>query len=298
MSNTRKSSAGKIKIDSFDDLFGGSKEQELFSEKIVMASLNELYPFQNHPFRVIDDEKMEELAESIREYGILTPGIARPRTEGGYELIAGHRRKRGLELVGLLELPIIVRNYSDDEAIIMMVDSNIQREDILPSEKARAYKMKCEAMKHQGSKMEKHTYDKVGETARDNGKMVQRYIRLVELIPELLLMVDEKKLGFISAVELSYLKKEEQQWLYEKMMEWNVVPNGTQAITLKKYSGSGELNRGLIEVILCEKKEKMAKVTLKSDRIKQYFTEEYSKEEIEEVIYELLEKWKQEGGQR
>ena len=298
MSNIRKSSAGKIKIDSFDDLFGGSQEQEVSTERIVMASLNELYPFQNHPFRVIDDEKMEELAESIREYGILTPGIARPRTEGGYELIAGHRRKRGLELVGLLELPIIVRNYSDDEAIIMMVDSNIQREDILPSEKARAYKMKCEAMKHQGSKMEKHTYDKVGETARDNGKMVQRYIRLVELIPELLLMVDEKKLGFISAVELSYLKKEEQQWLYEKMMEWNVVPNGTQAITLKKYRGSGELNRGLIEVILCEKKEKMAKVTLKSDRIKQYFTEEYSKEEIEEVIYELLEKWKQEGGQR
>ena len=297
-SNVRKSSASKIKLDTYDDLFGNNPVINSSLEQIISVPLADLYTFKDHPFRVVDDEKMEETTESIKKYGVLVPGIARPRVGGGYEIIAGHRRKRGSERAGKLEMPVIVRNYTDDEAPIIMVDSNIQREDILPSEKAKAYKMKCEAMKHQGSKMEKHTYDKVGETARDNGKMVQRYIRLVELIPELLLMVDEKRLGFISAVELSYLKKEEQQWLYEKMMEWNVVPNGTQAITLKKYSGSGELNRGLIEVILCEKKEKMAKVTLKSDRIKQYFTEEYSKEEIEEVIYELLEKWKQEGGQR
>lgn len=230
--------------------------------------------------------------------GVLMPGIARPRAEGGYELIAGHRRKRGSELAGRSEMPIIVRNYTDDEATIIMVDSNIQREDILPSEKAKAYKMKFEAMKHQGSKAEKNTYDEVGEAAGDNGKMVQRYIRLAELIPELLNMVDEKKLGFISGVDISYLSVEEQTLLYKKIMELNVVPNGTQAATLKKYSLSGELNAGVIDLLLLEEKPKAKKVTLKADRIKEYFTAEYSNDEIEEVIYELLEKWKQEGGRR
>lgn len=294
----RKRNNKEIQLTSYDDLLGINSEESEDTEKIIIAPLTELYTFKDHPFRVVDDEKMEETTESIRQYGVLMPGIARPRAEGGYELIAGHRRKRGSELAGRSEMPIIVRNYTDDEATIIMVDSNIQREDILPSEKAKAYKMKFEAMKHQGSKAEKNTYDEVGEAAGDNGKMVQRYIRLAELIPELLNMVDEKKLGFISGVDISYLSAEEQTLLYKKIMELNVVPNGTQAATLKKYSLSGELNAGVIDLLLSEEKPKAKKVTLKADRIKEYFTAEYSNDEIEEVIYELLEKWKQEGGRR
>ena len=294
----RKRNNKEIQLTSYDDLLGISNEESEDTEKIIIAPLTELYTFKDHPFRVVDDEKMEETTESIRQYGVLMPGIARPRAEGGYELIAGHRRKRGSELAGRSEMPIIVRNYTDDEATNIMVDSNIQREDILPSEKAKAYKMKFEAMKHQGSKAEKNTYDEVGEAAGDNGKMVQRYIRLAELIPELLNMVDEKKLGFISGVDISYLSVEEQTLLYKKIMELNVVPNGTQAATLKKYSLSGELNAGVIDLLLSEEKPKAKKVTLKADRIKEYFTAEYSNDEIEEVIYELLEKWKQEGGRR
>ena len=297
-SNARKSSASKIKLDTYDDLFGNDTAESSSLEQIISVPLADLHTFKDHPFRVVDDEKMEETTESIRQYGVLMPGIARPRAEGGYELIAGHRRKRGSELAGRSEMPIIVRNYTDDEATIIMVDSNIQREDILPSEKAKAYKMKFEAMKHQGSKAGKHTYDEVGEAAGDNGKMVQRYIRLAELIPELLDMVDEKKLGFISGVDISYLSAEEQTMLCKKIEELNVVPNGTQAATLKKYSLSGELNAGVIDLLLSEEKPKVKKVTLKADRIKEYFTEEYSNDEIEEVIYELLEKWKKEGGRR
>ncbi|MBQ7359298.1 MAG: ParB/RepB/Spo0J family partition protein [Lachnospiraceae bacterium] len=294
----RKRNNKEIQLTSYDDLLGINSEESEDTEKIIIAPLTELYTFKDHPFRVVDDEKMEETTESIRQYGVLMPGIARPRAEGGYELIAGHRRKRGSELAGRSEMPIIVRNYTDDEATIIMVDSNIQREDILPSEKAKAYKMKFEAMKHQGSKAGKHTYDEVGEAAGDNGKMVQRYIRLAELIPELLDMVDEKKLGFISGVDISYLSAEEQTMLCKKIEELNVVPNGTQAATLKKYSLSGELNAGVIDLLLSEEKPKVKKVTLKADRIKEYFTEEYSNDEIEEVIYELLEKWKKEGGRR
>lgn len=294
----RKRNNKEIQLTSYDDLLGISNEESEDTEKIIIAPLTELYTFKDHPFRVVDDEKMEETTESIRQYGVLVPGIARPRVGGGYEIIAGHRRKRGSERAGKSEMPIIVRNYTDDEATIIMVDSNIQREDILPSEKAKAYKMKFEAMKHQGSKAGKHTYDEVGEAAGDNGKMVQRYIRLAELIPELLDMVDEKKLGFISGVDISYLSAEEQTMLYKKIEELNVVPNGTQAATLKKYSLSGELNAGVIDLLLSEEKSKVKKVTLKADRIKEYFTEEYSNDEIEEVIYELLEKWKKEGGRR
>ena len=294
----RKRNNKEIQLTSYDDLLGISSEESEDTEKIIIAPLTELYTFKDHPFRVVDDEKMEETTESIRQYGVLVPGIARPRVGGGYEIIAGHRRKRGSERAGKSEMPIIVRNYTDDEATIIMVDSNIQREDILPSEKAKAYKMKFEAMKHQGSKAGKHTYDEVGDAAGDNGKMVQRYIRLAELIPELLDMVDEKKLGFISGVDISYLSAEEQTMLCKKIEELTVVPNGTQAATLKKYSLSGELNAGVIDLLLSEEKPKVKKVTLKADRIKEYFTEEYSNDEIEEVIYELLEKWKKEGGRR
>ena len=174
-------SASKIKMESFDDLFGGSSVQEIGAEQIINAPLADLYEFKDHPFKVLDDEKMEETTESIREYGVLVPGIARPRVGGGYELIAGHRRKHGSERAGKMEMPIIVCNYSDDEATIIMVDSNIQREDILPSEKAKAYKMKYEAMKHQGKKSGKNTLDEVGEAAGENAKKVQRYIWLARL---------------------------------------------------------------------------------------------------------------------
>lgn len=207
-SNKRAGSASKVRIDKFEDLFGGSAEQESSAEQIINAPLTDLHTFKDHPFRVEDDEKMEETTESIRQYGVLVPGIARPREGGGYEIIAGHRRKRGSELAGKTEMPVIVRNYTDDEATIIMVDSNIQREDILPSEKARAYKMKYEAMKHQGKKSGKNTLDEVGEAAGENAKKVQRYIWLSRLSEELLTMVDSKKLGFSQGVDISFLTEE------------------------------------------------------------------------------------------
>ena len=204
-SNAKTGSAAKIRMESFDDLFGGSTVQENGAEQIINAPLADLHTFKNHPFRVEDDEKMEETTESIRQYGVLVPGIARPRAGGGYEIIAGHRRKRGSELAGKTEMPVIVRNYTDDEATIIMVDSNIQREDILPSEKARAYKMKYEAMKHQGKKSGKNTLDEVGEAAGENAKKVQRYIWLSRLTERLLALVDSKKLGFSQGVDISFL---------------------------------------------------------------------------------------------
>ena len=212
-SNTKTGSASKIKMVSFDDLFGGSGAQEIGEEQIINAPLADLHEFKDHPFKVLDDEKMEETTESIRLYGVLVPGIARPRAGGGYELIAGHRRKHGSERAGKTEMPIIVRNYSDDEATIIMVDSNIQREDILPSEKAKAYKMKYEAMKHQGKKSGKNTLDEVGEAAGENAKKVQRYIWLSRLSDELLEMVDSRKLGFSQGVDISFLSEEAQQWV-------------------------------------------------------------------------------------
>ncbi len=208
----RQGSASKIKLESFEELFGNDGRQEGSSEQILLIPLTELYPFQNHPFRVEDDEKMEETAESIRQYGVLVPGIARERTGGGYEIIAGHRRKRGSELAVKTEMPIIIRPYSDDEATIIMVDSNIQREDILPSEKAKAYAMKYEAMKHQGKKSGRNTLEEVGEAAGENAKKVQRYIWLSKLSDTLLAMVDRRKLGFSQGVDFSFLSKEAQQW--------------------------------------------------------------------------------------
>ncbi len=298
MSNTLKSgSASKVKLTSYDELFGANIGSDDSSEKIIYVPLRNLYTFRDHPFKVLDDEKMEETVESIRQYGVLMPGIARPRAEGGYELISGHRRKRGSELAGLSEMPIISRDYTDDEAVIIMVDSNIQRENILPSEKAKAYKMKFEAMKHQGSKSDKNTYDKVGEAAGDNGKMVQRYLRLAELIPNLLEMVDEKKLGFISGVDISYLQADQQQALYEIMAEHNIVPNGAQSAELKKNSLLGELDKEMMYIKLAGEKTAVKSVTLKADCINRYFTDDYSKDEIIAVIYGLLEKWKKEGGQ-
>ena len=292
-SNVKKSSAGKIRMEGFDDLFGGNTEQDIdLAEKIIIAHLTDLYEFKDHPFRVVDDEKMEETTESISKYGVLVPGIARPRAGGGYELIAGHRRRRGSERAGLSEMPIISRNYTDDEATIIMVDSNIQREDILPSEKAKAYAMKYEAMKHQGKKSGGNTLDEVGEAAGENAKKVQRYIWLSRLSEELLDMVDRKKLGFSQGVDISFLSEEEQQWIWNMMEEQSCNISTAQSAKLKEYGKSGELTFAMVKLILTEEKPKSRKITLKSDKISTYFSEDYSNQAIEDVILQLLEEWK------
>ena len=244
---------------------------------------------------MLDDEKMEETTESIRLYGVLVPGIARPRAGGGYELIAGHRRKHGSERAGKTEMPIIIRNYSDDEATIIMVDSNIQREDILPSEKAKAYKMKYEAMKHQGKKSGKNTLDEVGEAAGENAKKVQRYIWLSRLSDELPEMVDTKKLGFSQGVDISFLSEEAQQWVEVIIEERGCNVSTVQSRKLKEYGKSGELTLAMVRLILTEEKPKERKVTLKADKISKYFSDSYSDEEIENVIISLLDKWREEG---
>ena len=292
---TKIGSAAKIKIDSFDDLFGGSTVQEIGEEQIISAPLTDLYEFKDHPFKVVDDEKMEETTESIRLYGVLVPGIARPRAGGGYELIAGHRRKHGSERAGKIEMPIIVRNYTDDEATIIMVDSNIQREDILPSEKAKAYKMKYEAMKHQGKKSDMNTLDKVGEAAGENAKKVQRYIWLARLSDELLEKVDAKKLGFSQGVDISFLSQEEQQWIEVIMQEQCCNVSTVQSRKLKEYGKSGELTLAMVKLILSDEKPKERRITIKSDKISEYFSDSYSSEEIENIILSLLDKWKEKG---
>ena len=294
-SNTKAGSAAKIKMESFDDLFGGNARQENGIEQIINAPLAELHTFKDHPFRVEDDEKMEETTESIRQYGVLVPGIARPRKGGGYEIIAGHRRKRGSELAGKTEMPVIVRNYTDDEATIIMVDSNIQREDILPSEKARAYKMKYEAMKHQGKKSGKNTLDEVGEAAGENAKKVQRYIWLSRLSDELLIMVDNKKLGFSQGVDISFLTEEAQQWVQAVIEEKSCNISMAQSAQLKEYGKTGELTSAMVRMLLTEEKSKERKITIKWDRIGRYFSDSYSNEEIENIIISLLDKWKGEG---
>ena len=238
---------------------------------------------------------MEETTESIRLYGVLVPGIARPRAGGGYELIAGHRRKHGSERAGKTEMPIIVRNYSDDEATIIMVDSNIQREDILPSEKAKAYKMKYEAMKHQGKKSGKNTLDEVGEAAGENAKKVQRYIWLSRLSDELLEMVDSRKLGFSQGVDISFLSEEAQQWVEVIIEEQGCNVSTVQSGKLKEYGKSEELTLAMVRLILTEEKPKERKVTLKADKISKYFSDSYSDEESENVIISLLDKWREEG---
>ena len=281
-----------IQLTTYQDLLGVEENTGAGTEKVVIAPLTELFDFKDHPFKVLDDEKMEETTESIRQHGVLVPGIARPRTGGGYELIAGHRRKRGSERAGKLEMPIIVRNYTDDEATIIMVDSNIQREDILPSEKAKAYKMKYEAMKHQGKKAGMNTLDKVGEAAGENAKKVQRYIWLSRLSDELLDMVDKKKLGFSQGVDISFLSEDEQQWVQVILEEQGCNVSTVQSGKLKEYGKRGELTFAMVSLILTEEKPKERKVTLKADKISKYFEEDYSSEEIEKIIIQLLDEWK------
>ena len=293
---SKNGSAAKVKLNSFDDLFGSSDMQIAGTEQVINVPLTELHDFKNHPFNVADDEKMEETTESILQYGVLVPGIARLRAGGGYELISGHRRKCASQRAGKSEMPIIVRNYSDDEATIIMVDSNIQREDILPSEKAKAYKMKYEAMKHQGKKSDENTLDKVGEAAGENAKKVQRYIWLARLSDRILEMVDAKKLGFSQGVDISFLSVEAQKWIETVLEEQLCNVSTAQSGKLKKYGKSGELTPAMVRLILTEEKPNERKFTMKSDKICKYFSESYSNEEIENIIISLLDKWKQEVG--
>ena len=285
---SKAGSASKVKLNSFDDLFGGAENTA--GEQIISAKLSDLHTFKGHPFRVLDDEKMEETTESIGKYGVLVPGIVRPRAGGGYEIIAGHRRKRGSERAGLDTMPVIVRNYTDDEATIIMVDSNIQREDILPSEKAKAYAMKYEAMKHQGSKGGS-TLEEVGEAAGESGKTVQRYVWLARLSDDLLGMVDAKKIGIAQGVDISFLSEEQQQYVTVILQETGVSVSNAQAAKLKEYGKSGELSLAMVRLILAEEKPKERKVTIKGEKISRYFSEDYSNDDIESIIIQLLEEW-------
>lgn len=293
----RGSSAQKIKLTSYDDLFGDGQAS---GEAVTSVPIRELHPFKGHPFRVLDDEKMQETVESVKKYGILVPGIVRPYPGGGYEVVSGHRRWRACELAGLEEMPVIIRKLDDDESTVIMVDSNIQREDILPSEKARAYKMKYEALKHQGSKGQKFTADEVGEAAGDSGRTVQRYIRLADLIPELLGYVDENRIPLAAGEKLSYLKKEEQAWVAEAMGTSGLPVSMVQSGQLRSLSESEGLTADKVFEILVRKQNADRSVTISLKKVRGYFPSAYTNRQIEEVLYTLLEKWKQdresEGG--
>ena len=287
----KSSSAQKIKLASYDDLFGSDGQAS--GEAITSVPISQLHSYKGHPFRVLDDEKMQETVESVKKYGILVPGIVRPHPDGGYEVVAGHRRWRACELAGLEEMPVIIRKLDDDESTVIMVDSNIQREDILPSEKAKAYRMKYEALKHQGSKGNKYTADEVGEAAGDSGRTVQRYIRLAELIQELMDYVDENKISMSAGEKLSYLKKEEQAWVAEAIKSRGTVPSVAQAGQLKDLSETGKLTVGQVYGLF-DKKEKTNTGTVVSlKKARDYFPSAYTNKQIEEVVYALLEKWKQ-----
>ena len=294
-----KSSAKNIQVTKFDDLFSAGNPAGAGRDGNVQEiPLTELFPFKDHPFKVLDDETMQDTVESIKIHGVLVPGIARPRAEGGYELIAGHRRRHASELAGKTTMPVIVRELDDDEAVLFMVDSNIQRENLFPSEKAWAYKMKLDALKHQGVKDtsrqlgEKYSVDALSENSNDSARNIHRFIRLTELLPELLQMVDDKKLSFNPAVELSYLTREQQGELMEIMGELQAVPSLEQAKRLKKYSQEGKLDRNVMDAILTEERPAPVQVTLKNDRLKQYFPQTYTTKQMEEVIFSLLETWK------
>ena len=296
-----KSSAKKISLTSVDDLFSTEESRvDEQREKIAEIPLSELYPFKGHPFKVIDNEAMFDTAESIKQYGVLVPAIARPREDGGYELVSGHRRKRACELAGLETMPVIIRNLDDDAATIIMVDSNLQRENILPSERAFAFKLKLEAIKRQGARTDltstqvaqKLSAEKVGESAGISKDQVRRYIRLTELIPELLSMVDEKKIAFNPAVELSYLKSEEQLLLIDAMDTEQATPSLSQAQRLKKFSAEGNCTlEAMCAIMSEEKKGEPDKVTLTGDKIKKYFPKNYTPQQMEATIIKLLEGW-------
>ena len=299
-----KSSAKNIVLKSVDDIFQTEENRaDAQRERVQEIPLDQLKPFRNHPFKVRDDQRMLDTVDSIREYGVLVPAIARPDPEGGYELISGHRRKRGCEMAGLQTMPVIIRDLDDDAAVLVMVDSNIQREELLPSERAFAYKMKLEALKHQGARSDLTSLqvvgklemaDVVGQNACESGRQVQRYIRLTELISELLDMVDERKLAFNPAVEVSYLKQDEQRMLLEAMDAEQTTPSRSQAQRLKKFSQEGRLTEEAMSAIMSEeKKSEMDKVTLRSDTLHKYFPKSYTPKQMEQTIIRLLDVWKQ-----
>ena len=289
---------------SYDDLFG-TNETHTNDKKgeIQDIPLDELHSFSNHPFKVKDDAAMMEMAQSVREYGILNPCIARPRKDGGYELVSGHRRKRASELAGLKTIPVLVRDMNNDEATIIMVDSNIQRENILPSEKAKAFKMKLEAIKRQGERTDltseqvaqklvnKTSRQIVAEQAGEGEHQISRYIRLTELIPPLLDMVDDKKMAFNPAVAVSYLDKQAQEWMLDIMEQEECTPSLSQAQRIKKYYQEGKLDQNVTEAILSEEKPQQNRVVLPADKVQKFFPKGTTPKEIENIIFKLLEQY-------
>ena len=295
-------SSVNVSLNSYDDIFSTEESrQEEQHEQVQQIPIRELFPFKNHPFKVLDDEAMQRTVESVAQYGVLAPLLARPRPEGGYEIISGHRRQHAAELAGLETLPVIVREMSDDAAVILMVDSNLQREHILPSERAFAYKMKLEAIKKQGARSDltsgqvvqksKLSIEQVAEGTGEGYKTVQRFIRLTNLVPELLDMVDEKKIAFNPAVELSYLDEAQQRDFLEAMNDTQNFPSLSQAQRLKKMAQNGQFSYDVAFAIMGEaKKDELDKVVIKNDTLKKYFPRSYTPKQMEDTI-KLLEQW-------
>ena len=292
-----------VSLKGADDIFSTEESrQEQQREQVQQIPIGELFPFKNHPFKVLDDESMQRTVESVEQYGVLSPLIARPRPEGGYEIISGHRRQHAAQLAGLDALPVIVRNMDDDAAVLLMVDSNLQRENILPSERAFAYKMKLEAIKNQGARSDltsgqivqksKLSIERVAEDAGEGYKTVQRFIRLTNLIPELLDMVDEKKIAFNPAVELSYLDTNQQRDFLEAMNDTQNAPSLSQAQRLKKLAQEGHFSYDVAFAVMGEeKKDELDKVVIKNDTLRKYFPRSYTPKQMEDTIIKLLEQW-------
>ena len=294
-----------VSLNSYDDIFSTEEtRQEEQREQVQQIPIGELFPFKDHPFKVLDDESMQRTVESVEQYGVLSPPIARPRPEGGYEIISGHRRQHAAQLAGLDTLPVIVRNMDDDAAVLLMVDSNLQRETILPSERAFAYKMKLEAMKHQAGRPTQDNYSQVGnnfgtlsseEMAEELGtskNQIFRYIRLTNLVPELLDMVDEKKISFNPAVELSYLDTNQQRDFLEAMQDTQNAPSLSQAQRLKKLAQEGHFSYDVAFAVMGEeKKDELDKVVIKNDTLRKYFPRSYTPKQMEDTIIKLLDQW-------
>ena len=302
--------SGNLALKGLDDLFSTEENrQEEQREQVQQIPIDELHPFTNHPFKVLDDEAMTRTVESIAQYGVLAPLIARPRPEGGYEIISGHRRQYAAKLAGLDTLPVIVRQMSDDAAVILMVDSNLQREHILPSERALAYKMKLDAMRRTSGRPSKEnsrqlvgnfeTADVVGKESGESGRQVQRFIRLTNLIPKLLDMVDEKKISFNPAVELSYLDESQQRDFLEAVEDTQNAPSLSQAQQLKKMAQQGEFSyEKAFDVMGQEKKSEKDTVTIKNETLRKYFPRSYTPKQMEEKIIQLLDAWQKKQQRR
>ena len=290
-----------VSLKGADDIFSTEESrQEQQREQVQQIPIGELFPFKNHPFKVLDDDSMQRTVESVEQYGVLSPLIARPRPEGGYEIISGHRRQHDAQLAGLETLPVIVRNMDDDAAVLLMVDSNLQRENILPSERAFAYKMKLEALKNQGARSDltsvqvapKLSTEKIGEEVGMSKDNVKRYILLTNLIPELLDMVDEKKIAFNPAVELSYLDEAQQRDFLEAMNDTQNAPSLSQAQRLKKLAQEGHFSYDVAFAVMGEeKKDELDKVVIKNDTLRKYFPRSYTPKQMEDTIIKLLEQW-------